>query len=338
MKPTNESVPTAQAGGAQAYRASLYQYRLQEGDHPQPGPVATLFGQYVTGESSLMSGFARQAYSSTVVIEWIVEAGKRLWIVRLTQEQPAGTVDLSSASSLLASLHSLTMSSKILTHPTTVEIKKSPSVRANATLSSLPFPSWWNGTCDVNNHSGSFALTTWTATGLIACGPLGGTHCVSFGGSSCVYEWQCVELVKRYFVLANLANAYPANGDYIVQHYPNSKMAKYTGDGSQQLSINGKPFQAGDVLSWADMNVQTNLPDWSSAGHTAIVTSVTSSSFTVIEENVRSPAVLSHLESITGCLQIIDGPIATVLTGSESLVGLIRIVVGVLVVEIQWQQ
>lgn len=76
---------------------------------------------------------------------------------------------------------------------------------------------------------------------------------------------------------------------YLVSSYPGQGMNKYTGDGTQQLSIQGKPFQVGDVLSWADMS-SLNAPNWYSNGHTAIVTNVSvnssgNGSFTVLQQN-----------------------------------------------------
>lgn len=116
-KPTTEGVPIAQPGGAQAYRDFLHHYRASEGDTPQPGPTSTLFGQKIQSQASLMHGPATVAYSSTLVVEWVVEAGKRIWIIRLTEEQPLGTVDLMPAKSFLASLQDLELSSDTLSNP-----------------------------------------------------------------------------------------------------------------------------------------------------------------------------------------------------------------------------
>jgi hypothetical protein len=96
----------------------------------------------------------------------------------------------------------------------------------------------------------------------------------------------------RYFVLTGWAPIYGGNGVDIVNNYPNANLTKVPatrGDGSQQLSIQGRSFQAGDVLSWADMTSNTT-PDWSSAGHVSIVKDVSvdgngNGSFNVIEEN-----------------------------------------------------
>jgi hypothetical protein len=105
-KPTTEGVPIAQAGGAQGYRDFLYNYRIHNGYTTQTGPISNLFGQQVQSLASLNQGSATVAYSSTLVVEWVVEAGNRIWIIRLTNEQPLGTVDFTPATSFLASLPS----------------------------------------------------------------------------------------------------------------------------------------------------------------------------------------------------------------------------------------
>jgi hypothetical protein len=141
-KPKTEGVPIAQADGVNSYLSSLYQYRVKEGDTPQTGPTATFFGQKIAGIASLMHGDAKVAYSSTVVVEWVVEAGKRLWIVRITNEEPLGTTSVSSASAFLASLNHFALTSSTLSHVTTVSaVKPSVSV-APAVLSNYPLAPW----------------------------------------------------------------------------------------------------------------------------------------------------------------------------------------------------
>ena len=280
-KPTTEGVPVAQAGGVQAYRTTLYQYRVHEGDNPQPGPGITIFGQRVPGEVSLMQGNVKVAYSSTTVGEWVAEAGKRLWIVRITETEPQGVVNLTMAAPFLASLSSFVVSSNTLSHPTTVKIAQVSHAIKSAVLSSYPFPSWWSSTCNDKNGvspAGSYSMANWH--GIDACGPVATANTSYFGGlvSSGVLEWQCVELVQRYFIMAGyLTNVYPANGNQIVNAYPNSNMQKIN---------NGTPGSApqpGDVLSYDGI---ANNP----YGHTSLVTgsSVNSSgngTITVLQQN-----------------------------------------------------
>ena len=98
-KPGAEGLPTAQPHSAEAYREQLAQHRRIQGGRPRSGPVATLFGQQVTGSASTVeiyvSVFAPQPVH---IIEWVVEAGSRLWIVRISQAAmpPADSAPLSA--------------------------------------------------------------------------------------------------------------------------------------------------------------------------------------------------------------------------------------------------
>lgn len=284
-QPRSEGVPIAQAGGAQLYRSTLYQYRLREGDHPQAGPVATLFGQQVTGEVSLMLGDTSQDFSSTVVVEWVVEAGQRLWIVRITQEQPHGTVDLTPASSLLNALNSFTLTSTTLTNPTTVNTTVSSN--ANVLPAQFPYPDWWvkDHPCqskDRSSPAGSHSLANWH--GLDVCGPVNTANNATFGDKSPIPEsaWQCVEMVQRYFILAGyLSQTYMADGSQIVEKYPASNMDKISN------GTPGRAPQTGDVLSYITYKSDGSV---NLAGHTSLVTAsnVNSSgngTITVLQQN-----------------------------------------------------
>lgn len=281
-KPQTEGVPIAQAGSAQTYRASLHQYRVKDHDNPQIGPTLTLFGQQVRGEASLMLGNVNQAFSSTLVVEWVVEAGKRIWIVRITQEEAAGTVNLKPTASFLASLRFLTITSSTLTHPTTVKAPLAKAPVTNTVLANYPSPSWWNGTCNDKydpSPPGSYSMANWH--GLDACGPVNQLYCTHFGGlsSGCAEQWQCVEFVQRYLIVAGyIQHTYVANGNQIVSAYPNSNMDKISN------GTPGKAPQPGDVLSYDN----TGNPN----GHTSLVTAVSANlnstgngTITVIQQN-----------------------------------------------------
>jgi hypothetical protein len=54
-----------------------------------------------------------------LIVEWVAEAGKRLWIVRITQEEPVGTA-LKDVAPFLDSLRMLAISSDTLDRPTTI--------------------------------------------------------------------------------------------------------------------------------------------------------------------------------------------------------------------------
>jgi alpha-tubulin suppressor-like RCC1 family protein len=164
-------------------------------------------------------------------------------------------------------------------------------------------PSWWSGTCDVGNNSGSYPLYS-TATntitsydGVVACGPGNTSYWTDFGsGGSSQNEWQCVELVKRYMYVEYGVPPYGANGDQIVSSYSGSIMTKVTNTGSN-LPV------AGDVISFNAVS-----PYDLSAGHTAIVTAVNvsggSGTLTIMEQNT------GHADGI-GSVPVSSGGVST---------------------------
>lgn len=120
----NNPLPAAQAGRANAYQAKLREYKIAEGGHPQPGSEVLLFNQKVTSDASLLQLDLTTIDGSNkpfLYVEWVVEAGPRLWIVRVMKELPDGTTDLSGEAAFLKSLESLTLTSNNLDSPTTLK-------------------------------------------------------------------------------------------------------------------------------------------------------------------------------------------------------------------------
>jgi hypothetical protein len=122
--PTGEAAPEAQHGGATEYKAELIDSRVKKGEQVLTdlnGPVATIFGQQITGQVSLVeTSVLRGTPTPLVVVEWVVEAGPRLWIVRVEKELSAGTQDLNSSLAFLQSLGQIVVSSDNLAIPTTL--------------------------------------------------------------------------------------------------------------------------------------------------------------------------------------------------------------------------
>lgn len=313
-KPQSEGVPIAQVGGASAYRASLHQFRVQEGDRPQPGPTVTIFGQHIRGEASLLGIAApNQHVSSMLVVEWVAEAGSRLWLVRISQERPQSIADLTAAAPFLTDLRFLTLASTTLTHPSTVTAGRAAAVQpltASSAIDSLP--TWWNGyQCD-SQHYNSAAGGTWQAHplgtvayhALVPCGPRPATNLdnapdigENIGGVS-VWEWECVELSLRYLYLGYGIIPYHGNGNQIVHDYTGSALTKlpydqdprYAPTGSNPLTVPISQLpQPGDVLSL--MNIYSGSPAYATgdAGHTGLVNTTSYSgsswSFTYMEQN-----------------------------------------------------
>jgi hypothetical protein len=117
----NNPLPAAQSGGADAYRAKLREYRIASGGNPQPGPTASLFGKQVASDVNLMETELHTATNvPTLYVEWVVEAGPRLWIVRIARQLPDGTKNLDGEQAFLQSLQSLSISSNTLNNPSTL--------------------------------------------------------------------------------------------------------------------------------------------------------------------------------------------------------------------------
>ena len=106
---------------------------------------------------------------------------------------------------------------------------------------------------------------------LYSCGSTSGTGCSS---TSCGYEWQCVELVNRYFHVVfgdvrehgnagcEMCRAFDGSSAYDVHYKANC--------GQSAKEDNYKPVP-GDALEWT--------------GHTAIVTKTSSSAITYMQQN-----------------------------------------------------
>src|SRR5258706_11912 len=105
-----------------------------------------------------------------VVVEWVAEAGSRVWTVRIVvglafaQAQPGGvqgfvdtlaqvrltSASLAAPSTLLRALSTHRASTSPTKATSSPSATQQPPALAPATA--LPFPSWWNGNCDANAH------------------------------------------------------------------------------------------------------------------------------------------------------------------------------------------
>lgn len=116
-KLSSEDLPVAQAGMAGQYRNLLQKYRIRQGGTPQPSQPITLFGKQVVGSTSLVKIKTNSDVEKPVLItEWVVEAGKRLWIVRASQEYSQGM----TAVSINALFTNFSMSSSNLVQASTL--------------------------------------------------------------------------------------------------------------------------------------------------------------------------------------------------------------------------
>ena len=85
--PSTEALPSAEVGGAYIYRTALIDLRKQQGGTPIPGPDATLFEQKVTGNYTILNlKVSSEVDQPVLIVEWVVEAMSRLWIVRVSRD------------------------------------------------------------------------------------------------------------------------------------------------------------------------------------------------------------------------------------------------------------
>lgn len=280
--PPIEALPDAEPGGAEIYRAALATYRTAQGGTPSAGPTANLFEQEVAGSYSVLELEGGDGTTqTTLIVEWVVEAMSRLWIIRVSH----ALSDSFDPVAFMESLESLVINGAAAGVPTpgttvsNVPLDTATATTQAATLGSIPFPPWWNGDCNVGSHPGSDPLGA-TFDGLIACGPLNSDEPVNFfPGAVTQYEWQCTELAKRYLYLKYGIPPYQADGKDVVNKMPQ----QYIGTLFERVA-NGTPNKApvpGDVIS---------LGATAPFGHVVIVTSANvdsngNGSIGIIEQN-----------------------------------------------------
>jgi formylglycine-generating enzyme required for sulfatase activity len=310
-----EDLPDAAPGGAAVYRAALAAYRIEQGGSPSPGPTVTLFNQAIVGSYTILNIVTTGPdIQPTLVVEWVVEAESRLWIVRIARDLSDGTdstVFLNSLHNLVVRVHNVAVEQPIVEATLPTVDTKWP-VEPSQSITQLPVPPWWSGDCNVGNHAGSYRLGA-TFDGLVACGP--GQHewqAYFFAGDTVgALEWQCVEIAKRYLYLKYNIHPYRAHGKDVVNNMPQ----QYIGTLFERIA-NGTPNKApraGDVISFGATTTY---------GHVAIVTSATVNSsgngtIGIIEQNLSQSGQRTLLVTnwrvggsmtVTNWLQAIGAP------------------------------
>jgi hypothetical protein len=225
-----------------------------------------------------------------VVIDWVADAGPRLWVVRASQQ----LADTSTASwtAAEAEFSDVSVDAANLLVPTTVGATQSAEggsasgteeapADANPTdATPVAFPSWWSGTCDTNHYQAASGQPAHLLSsgavwdGLEACGPRPGYNegpdeSVDLPGARwSVLEWECVELSMRWMYLAWNVEPFPANGKGVVWNY-SAFQAQYDSSGPALVATandgSGSLPQPGDVLSYGATTTY---------GHTSVVTAV----------------------------------------------------------------
>ncbi|HEV7677190.1 MAG TPA: CHAP domain-containing protein [Candidatus Dormibacteraeota bacterium] len=264
-----EELPVAQAGIGATYVSALQTLRQQEGGTALPAPVATIFGQQVQAISNLVPlNIDPYTPVPVAVTEWVAEMGQRVWILRLSQ----ATVNNSLFTPPALATGIQVAANGPMNPDNPGKNQGGSNGSTDSQPGSTPQPQWWNGqVCDASFYSGQAhqnpkQLAVWN--GLTACGPRpygDGAPDIQryFTDSSGTqvgmwqYEWECVELSKRWLWLAYGVAPRSANGSQMVSAYRDAPGLTAVADGS------GVPPVPGDVLSWGPT---------SGNGHTAVVT------------------------------------------------------------------
>jgi hypothetical protein len=260
-----ERTPVAKTGGAQDLRDALRQGRARQNAGVLQAPEATLFGQACPGSASEVELDADGGPTRAVIVEWVAEAGPRLWLLRCSRERRDEESD-ADVQAFVASLSTVEVTSTGVDNPTTLAGQRDglggtgTSVTIDRAGSPMvPTPSWWNGPLDDTTYrSGSGGLHSYALGaaygGLVPCGPRpaygeGPDVLVQFfPGGHGQFEWECVELSMRWMYLAYGVAPYPGNGNQVVKNYPNSHP-----NGLLEVIVNGTVGKApvpGDVLSY----------------------------------------------------------------------------------------
>ncbi|CAG7645097.1 CHAP domain-containing protein [Actinacidiphila bryophytorum] len=248
--------PVARSGGAAGWRSV--------GGASAAGPVATLFGQKVTGQVRHETDGA----SRLLTVQWVVEAGDRIWVVRAEHAEPDVPAGFATG---------IALASADLAAPTTVDVTAAnagaqPHAEAAATpatsgdpvisFGSLPAPpsSYWNhggGTCD----NSKYGLLNEKIADVQVCGYSNGDDRATGWGSN---EWECAELPLRYAIQRwGLTSNDGGDGKDQADNLKAALNAIHPGRfvlRGNALSDHTAP-QPGDVISYYD----------SGAGHTGIV-------------------------------------------------------------------
>jgi alpha-tubulin suppressor-like RCC1 family protein len=266
------TMPTAQAGVASTYQAALQTFRTQQGGTALPAPAATLFGQQVQAISNLVPlSILPGAPTPVAITEWVTEMGQRLWVFRLAQATLNNP--LFTPPALLPGMSAA--SSGPMNPDNPGKNKGGSNGSSDSSPGGIPYPYWWNGQeCDSDYyfntgvyHERPHQIAAWD--GLIACKPMphGNENrdikrqfTDQSGNAVGVpqFEWECVELSKRWLWLAYGLPAQSGNGNNMMSAYQNAP-------GITAIYQKGAtvPPVTGDVMSWGPDAV------W---GHTAVVT------------------------------------------------------------------
>jgi hypothetical protein len=193
LKIGSSVMDVAEPGISDSYLENIRALFVSESDQVFSTPPISIFNLSVPGLARVMQdATSGQAVTNQINVAWVLEAGDRLWILQFIEQG-----DFSSPEKLGQVLEYIqtiratgsdfdvpSISSEIASQAAPPDFNPVPPLR---TLTDLPFPTWWSGDCNVNNHPGSYPLGG-AYRGLKACGPLNTLVLVNFGVDNRQYE------------------------------------------------------------------------------------------------------------------------------------------------------
>ncbi len=281
--------PVYQTGQIDNYRQAVLQSEAAKPDRAiTPGWIGQYWGNAVSGfemQTSLTTGTDNLQVTS---VEWNVEHAGRLWTFVI-----AWDTQLANYAEWYAAAQKFVINAPLVRNApdTALDLGKTRAVN-NTQIQGAPVdvgtPPWWNGTCNDGNYYPAMGIHAFSLGSawhkVIACGPRPDftsghpDHLIRFfNGAWGEYEFECVELVMRFFYLEWNIRPFPGNGNTLKDYLPSTLTFFENGYHS---------IVPGDVIT--ENGSQVN-----SFGHTAVVTAVNLDSngngtITILEQNDSS--------------------------------------------------
>lgn len=220
----------AHRGKSDEHRRYLADLHEKMGAKRRPeSPSISMFGAPVQGITTTEHPPGRGPDVLRTTVEWVAEAGDRVWIVRAQADGDGSAADRAA---FLDRVRGTTITSdnpNVLTTVGTMIRSRALTSGAGglgsfgATGMPAPtfgMPSWWHGgICDPANNPGSVEIGRWGD--LIACGPNNDIESRTdpAAGWYGQLEWECVELSKRYLNQRYHLRSTNAYGYNLVESY-----------------------------------------------------------------------------------------------------------------------
>jgi hypothetical protein len=249
--------PAYNPGEVEAYRQANREVETSQSDHSVgDGPSANLWGESVPGMQVELILQTSQGDLPLISVEWLVEHNHRLWSITITwdttEENSAEWEAAAENFSLDAPVKNDLPDTALDLGATLQGSQSKPDFPSPAGIVDVPLPSWWNGSvCDDTNyftatgiHSIAFG-SPWH--GVYACGtdPIGDmeTHWVQYyPNAHWENEFQCVELVMRFFYLQWGIGPWQGSGSTIKNYYPAATVDFFPNNGNH-------PIFPGDIIT-----------------------------------------------------------------------------------------